>query len=109
MSFLTIMHLGGGSEVEAAAPVTTVGPYATAQEAENAGETVLNAVHYIDYLNEECFYTIVEIPDQFRGTQPAIEVLLGNEDEGDDTGEVVEVINAIQHLNWGSSPEKGSW
>lgn len=84
MSFLTVIHVGGGSTVEAANAVSTVGPYATRQEAEDAGEIVYQSVRHIDFLNDECFFTVVEIPDQPQGPHVAIKALTESWDEGED-------------------------
>lgn len=95
VSFLTLIHVAGGSTVEAANAVATVGPYATRQEAEDAGEIVYQSVRHIDFLNDECFFTVVEIPDQPQGPHVAIKALTESwgedEDDSDEDGEGTEI------------------
>lgn len=99
--YLTLIHVAGGSAVDEASPAATVGPYATAQEAEDAGETVLRAVRHVDFLEQEGFFTVVELPDPPHDPHTAITALLETwgDDADDDAADGIEVATiSVQDL-----------
>lgn len=74
--FLTNIHLAGGSTVEAAEPFSVLGPYSTEQEAKQAAQAVFDGVKHVDFLKEECFFIVLEIPDSPQDPNTTVNKLL---------------------------------
>lgn len=68
--------------VEAAEAVAVAGPYPTRIAAEDAGEAIYRGVKHIPFLYDECFHTVVEIPDHRQGVDATIRKLI--DDRGDE-------------------------
>lgn len=77
MSFLTLIHIGGGSTVEAAQAVHVGGPFPTRADAEQFGDDVYQLATGVNpatsvlsvlgprpqgYLATEMFHTVIELP-----------------------------------------------
>lgn len=91
MSFLTIIHVAGGSTVEAAQTAAVVGPFKTLEEAEQAGDKVHEGVKHVDFLNQECFHSIVELPRHAVTPGMVIQDLLNEYDDDTPNEEAIEI------------------
>lgn len=78
MMYLTVLHVASGSAIEAASAAFVVGPYLDFDDAVKAGETVKGGVIHNEFLKNESFYTIVQIPHTFHNPYQGIAKLLEN-------------------------------
>lgn len=60
--YITCIHFGGGSMVEASTPVRVFGPYNTNIAADAAGRWFCEALT-VPYLQQETWYEVTQIPD----------------------------------------------
>lgn len=77
MMYLTVLHVASGSAIEAASAAFVVGPYPNFDQAVEAGETVMDGVMHVEFLKNESFYTIIQIPHTFSNPYAGIASLLG--------------------------------
>ena len=78
--FLTLIHHGGGSMVEASDAIEVFGPFETLDEANAAGNDFYDAVKHHEYYCDDIWDTVVEIPSAPVNIKEAAKKLL--EDEG---------------------------
>lgn len=98
--FLTLIHDGSGSMVEAADPWFVFGPYATAQEADDAGEQFYHGIEHTSDLGRIVWFTVIEIPDPASvDVQKEIDQIVADygdeEPEGDPTAVMLSSIGDL--------------